>query len=51
MLSVHDILQLQEGERVVAVIRRHASSVIPGLVAAGLCIALPFFFLFPLIRL
>lgn len=34
-----------------AVVRRHASSVIPGLVAAGVCIALPFFFLFPLIRL
>ena len=51
MLSVRDVLQLQEGERVVAVIRRHASSVLPGFGAAGLLIAIPFFFLFPLVRL
>ena len=50
MLSVREILQLQEGERVVAVVRRHASSVIPGFLAAGLLIAIPFFFLFPLVR-
>jgi hypothetical protein len=51
MLSVRDILQLQEGERVTAVVRRHASSVIPGFVAAGILIAIPFFFLFPLVRM
>jgi hypothetical protein len=51
MLSVRDLIQLQEGERVVAVVRRHASSVIPGFAMAGLLIAVPFFFLFPLVRL
>jgi Zn-dependent protease with chaperone function len=51
MLSVRDVLQLQEGENVVAVVRRHASSVVPGFVAAGMFIALPFFFLFPFVKL
>jgi hypothetical protein len=50
MLSIRDVLQLQEGEQVAAVVRRHASSVIPGCILAGLLIALPFFFLFPLVH-
>ncbi len=44
-------MQLEEGERLRAVIRCHAASAIPGLAGAALLIALPFFFLFPLIKL
>lgn len=51
MLHLHEILALGEGERVMRVIRRSLWTALPGLVAAGLFIALPFFFLFPLIRL
>ncbi|HVM90342.1 MAG TPA: hypothetical protein VMU11_00385 [Verrucomicrobiae bacterium] len=50
MLSIRDVMQLQEGERVTAVVRRHASAVVPGFLLSGVLIALPFFFLFPLVH-
>lgn len=51
MLQARDVMQLEDGERLRAVIRCHAAFVIPGLIGAALLIALPFFFLFPLIKL
>jgi hypothetical protein len=50
MLSIREIIQLQEGEQIQAIVRRHASTIVPGLILGGLLIALPFFFLFPLIH-
>lgn len=51
MLHLREILALQEGERVTRVLRRSVWTTVPGLSLAGLCIALPFFFLFPLTRM
>ncbi len=51
MLQAREVLQLEDGERLMAVVRRHASSVVPGLLGGAFLIALPFFFLFPLVRL
>ncbi len=51
MLHLREILALQEGERIIRVLRRSLWTAVPGLALAALFIALPFFFLFPLIRL
>lgn len=51
MLHLKEILALQEGERIVSVLRRSLIVAVPRLAVAGVLIALPFFFLFPLIRM
>lgn len=51
MLHIEEILALQEGERLVSVLRRSLLTVAPTLALAGLFLATPFFFLFPLLRL
>lgn len=51
MFHSREVMQLEEGERLVAVVRRHAATLLPGLCLAALLIALPFFFLFPLLGL
>lgn len=51
MLHLQEILALQEGEQIVSVVRRSLMMAAPRLALAGILIALPFFFLFPLIRL
>ncbi|KAA0206486.1 hypothetical protein EDM68_02240 [Candidatus Uhrbacteria bacterium] len=51
MLHLREIIALQEGERIVRVLRRSLWTAVPGLALSALFIVLPFFFLFPLIRL
>lgn len=51
MLHLREVLALQEGERISRVLRRSLWTAVPGLGLAGLFIALPFFFLFPLTRM
>ncbi len=51
MLHLREVLALQEGEQIARVMRRSLWTAVPGLAMAGLCIALPFFFLFPLTRM
>ncbi len=51
MLHLEEILALQEGERVVSVLRRSLLTVAPTLILAALFLATPFFFLFPLLRM
>lgn len=51
MLHLEEILALQEGERVVSILRRSLFTVAPILIAATLFLAAPFFFLFPLLRM
>lgn len=51
MLHLEEILALQEGERIISVLRRSLLTATPTLLLAGLFLATPFFFLFPLLRL
>jgi len=51
MLHLEEILSLQEGERVVSILRRSLFMVSPTLLAAALLLMTPFFFLFPLLRM
>jgi hypothetical protein len=51
MLHLEEILAMQEGERVVSVLRRSLFMVAPTLFLAALFLATPFFFLFPLLRM
>lgn len=50
MFHAADVLHLQEGETIEAISRRHAATLVPGLLAAALLIVVPFFFLFALLR-
>ena len=49
MFQSTDVLKLQEGERIEAIIRQHSFTLWPKLLLSGLLIALPFFFLFALL--
>jgi hypothetical protein len=49
MLHLQEILALREGERIMRIQRRSIWTAVPGLLLAAFLIALPFFFLFPLI--
>jgi uncharacterized membrane protein YdbT with pleckstrin-like domain len=51
MFQSKDVLNLQEGERIEGIIRRHYSTLWPRLLLAGAFIILPFFFLFALLSL
>jgi membrane protein YdbS with pleckstrin-like domain len=48
MLRIEDVLQLKDGEKIRAVIRRHVATLIPALFLALVLIVVPFFLLFPL---
>lgn len=51
MLHLTDVIQPKQDEHIEAVFRRRRTGLIGSLIAATLCIALPFFFLFSLGRL
>lgn len=51
MFHVADVLQLQEGERIETILRRHTIDLWPKLILSGALIVLPFFFLFSLTQL
>lgn len=48
MFHIEEVLQLKDTEDVKLVVRRHAVTLAPGLLASLLLIVFPFFFLFPL---
>ena len=48
MFHLEDVLQLKEGEHVLAIMRRHGSTLVPPLLLAFILIVVPFFMLFPL---
>ncbi|MCC7522760.1 PH domain-containing protein [Candidatus Uhrbacteria bacterium] len=50
MFSIRDVIQLQPNEKIELFVRRSVSAMLGQLVLAGVLIALPFFFLFSLLR-
>ncbi len=50
MFSIRDVIQLQPNEKIELFVRRSVSAMFGQLVLAGALIALPFFFLFSLLR-
>ena len=50
MLKFTDVFHPKEGEQICAVVRKHGITLWPSLLLAGILIATPFFFLFPLTK-
>ncbi|MCE9585964.1 PH domain-containing protein [Candidatus Uhrbacteria bacterium] len=50
MFRIRDVIQMQPEERTLVLERRHLRTMAGPLILAGLLIAVPFFFLFPLVR-
>lgn len=50
MFRIRDVMQLQPDEQTLLLERRHLRTMAGSLILAGLLIAVPFFFLFPLVR-
>lgn len=50
MFDVDEVVQLKEGERVQAMVRKHYSMILPALLVSGALIVIPFFFLFTFVR-
>ena len=50
MFDVDEVIQLKEGERVQAMVRKHFSMILPALILSGGLIVVPFFFLFTFVR-
>lgn len=50
MFRIRDVIQLQPEEKTLLLERRHLRTMAGPLILAGLLIAVPFFFLFPLVR-
>lgn len=48
MFRIEDVLQLKDGEKIRAVVRRHVATLVPALFLALVLIVVPFFLLFPL---